>query len=618
MSFYINIAFIGAQSSGKSTLLNSILRHDLTSCGPKGKTMIPQIYRETDVTDFSSIKENSEKANLDSSIKMIVHEIPKNVTYLNKTDVDERILFQFYDLPEIDGDNLKWATANFHRFDIIVFVSDYNSCMNSDEINILEWIIECMQIEYENGKNIRLVPVMNKWDMNENNADFFDKVNDILYKKAHELEVDHSFIRISSELSFIYTNLFMNEKNVLSQEYIDKLGCHEFGIKKWKMFSDEDKLTHINAIVKDLLSTDESNNIKIKVILEHIGYHDVILNIKHEISQASIIYNKIIDDVYTIKEIRDIKSFIENVTCIFSKYFDLFSSDLFQTSIESDFLITSAYDKINENLTNLIDEYLENETVNIANVIVEFNKKKNESKSKYLKYISLIDMLINKMNEYNQIIGIIRLIESKGFCVIINMNVIKTYIDLVQKQYFDIIKNVLLDYEFNQETYHNRNHVVKVIKYMKEYCDNEKVKQFIIKFLKRVVSLDDEKFNMYFMDIGYENIITVSKNIMTKKSHIKLIFAILYKYIGINVEHAIENKEMENYIVTINLYLQSIKSQLKPVQYYVLNKLLDEIDYCNENIYSDINKSFLSLNFLDNDYDIEFEKRMLNYLIQSN
>ena len=175
---------MGAVSAGKSTLVNTIFAETFSKCKIKRTTMTPQIYLETDAAKTETANEINEK-NTEINNKLIaktqagetvtLDDIKETVYLVPKvhdfTELEKDIYLTIYDIPGLNDGRTKdvyfeYIENNFNKFDIVIFVVDINSALNtSDEVDILVKIVENCKLNSEKyGIHNKLVILANKCD----------------------------------------------------------------------------------------------------------------------------------------------------------------------------------------------------------------------------------------------------------------------------------------------------------------------------------------------------------------------------------------------------------------------------------------------------------------------
>src|SRR6056297_1887788 len=164
-SLRINIPILGAVSAGKSTLVNGLFVKTYSHMKIRRTTMVPQVYHETDEKNYTIDCQEIMRLNKNINDRINEKEIItkddlQEVNYFVPT-IDnlisriENVYLSFYDTPGLNDSKTKdlyfdYVKNNFYKFDIIFYVIDINSSMNThDEFSILKLILENMK----NNKN---------------------------------------------------------------------------------------------------------------------------------------------------------------------------------------------------------------------------------------------------------------------------------------------------------------------------------------------------------------------------------------------------------------------------------------------------------------------------------
>ena len=181
----INIAILGAVSAGKSTLLNTIFAETYSQCKIKRTTMTPQIYFEYHGPGIKksskSIKEENKRINdnlikkTENGEKITMQDIKENLYIVPKvtkfTELEKEINLTIYDIPGLNDRDTKelyfqYIKDNFYKFDILFFVVDINSALNtSDEGDILNRLVQNCKDNYDKYNiHNKLIILANKCD----------------------------------------------------------------------------------------------------------------------------------------------------------------------------------------------------------------------------------------------------------------------------------------------------------------------------------------------------------------------------------------------------------------------------------------------------------------------
>jgi small GTP-binding protein len=245
---YINIAILGGVSVGKSTLLNTLFAEQYSDTKYKRTTMVPQIYYEVknidDKYSANNILENNriinEKLAINNDINYInssvlIHYVPKISDLIN---LHEKIGLCIYDIPGLNDALTKsiyynYVNDNFNKFDIIIFLLDTYSAMNtSDQMDILNLILENIKIKKDSFKiDTNLIVLVNKCDemiVKDNNITMENDIQE-MYDQAKSF-IDKTIIDkipnfqyyirpISCELSYIYRMLQFKKVDQIELKY---------------------------------------------------------------------------------------------------------------------------------------------------------------------------------------------------------------------------------------------------------------------------------------------------------------------------------------------------------------------------------------------------------------
>ena len=289
----LNIAFFGAVSVGKSTLINTLLGYDLSSCKRKRTTMVPFVYRldnkNQNFSFINDIKKNINKINND-----IIEKSEKGIIETNEISTEQIIslpqknifnlsdgfVLNIYDIPGLNDARTKnsyyqYLSDNFKKFDMVFFIIDINSSLNtSDEIEILEEIIKNLLKNKHLGIDTKFLIIVNKCDnmfyndgkltLDQDSTELYSQILVTLEQKFKAnnivLDKENNIVPISSEDSFVYKIFNIDPDIKLEQKYIDKFGFNEFGKTRWSTMAEEEKTKKIKNILQ---STDLSKALDI-------------------------------------------------------------------------------------------------------------------------------------------------------------------------------------------------------------------------------------------------------------------------------------------------------------------------------------------------------------------
>lgn len=459
----INIAIIGAVSAGKSTLLNALFVEQFSDMKIKRTTMVPQVYHEIiiDKKDSHSeyIRENNRKINDElikkteqgqvlSEVKEIEYFVPQ---VFDLVSLKKDVFLSIYDIPGLNDSRTKqiyfdYITNNFYKFDIIIFVIDINSAINtSDELDILNLIannIKKNKTDY--NVDTKLVVLTNKCDemfLEKGKLVLEPEFNDMFKQAVHTIETkmkeivgdnkSNIIIPISCEDAYIY-RMFKRNPNVnLDIKYLNKFGTYEYGKTRWNRLDEQTKKQKIK-ILFDKFNFDERmeltgfvqlKNYLSKILNETGQYNYLINHLKYELSQIKD-YNKIdvsneITQFYKIREKIDnleyifptIKNNDMERFCIeqFNKFNELHKSTIIVPALtashvtESNFEINKMLKRGLETIKKLFNGVWKNYQQTYSDVVLSVNDyylAKNKNETDYEKRFALINEL--KTNEYDQ------------------------------------------------------------------------------------------------------------------------------------------------------------------------------------------------------------------------
>ena len=271
----LSIALIGCVSTGKSTLLNSILISKLSDTKIRRTTMLPQVYLESSKsTNLEDILHKNRELNnqiLNGNIKLtaencnnIYHIIAKLYDIIN---LPERIYLNIYDIPGLNDSATEeiyynYINKTFYKFDIIFIVVDIEESFNtSSSIKILDNIVENANKFKLKENNICIIA--NKCDdlkkvngslefIDEEYSEMFEQIETEVSKRFEPLQnIKYKIIKMSAEDSFIYRMYKKDPNATLDSKLINKFGINEFGKRAWNKINDDEKVNYINEFIKN-------------------------------------------------------------------------------------------------------------------------------------------------------------------------------------------------------------------------------------------------------------------------------------------------------------------------------------------------------------------------------
>ena len=285
ISNYISICLIGCVSAGKSTILNAFFGHDYAQCKIKRTTMMPNKFIESDdpseIDSFESInkqifdtndaiyKETTGTGTL--NLKNYGGELTFHVSGM-EMNMGKRIKICIYDIPGLNDAKTKktyydYLKTNFHKFNIILFVVDIQSGLNtSDETDILNFLADNIkEHKTKSGKNINMVTVVNKADYMQLNPDgklevlgefgeMFQQTNATVKQTFKKKGIEASSVDCISVCALDAHLYRMIQKhkdiNKLSREHILRIGSNEEG-SKFRSYSTEKQKEIVSQIIQN-------------------------------------------------------------------------------------------------------------------------------------------------------------------------------------------------------------------------------------------------------------------------------------------------------------------------------------------------------------------------------
>lgn len=378
----INICFVGGVSTGKSTVLNSIFCEKLTQCKIKRTTMVPTVYVEnskgqTDPSEIYRIIEEKNKeiiAATELGQKLDANAYSELAFNVGKLDInilgDTGAFVNVYDVPGLNDARTQdiyynYLETNFHKFNLIVFLVDIHSGLNTaDEMRMLKFIAQNTRHHNQcspHSREIHTLVVVNKADdMQDSNSEDPDSKMEITGELSEmftqtETTVRHEFRECGLERNLIgviplcaidaYLYRMIKKHGTafeLSPEHVLKIGVNENGkkfstkkpevqraevaeiLKKTDFIDTMIKLSGFkgftDALHKFLNANDKGRQIRVDNLQYEMDKLDPISDIKISklkklIAQYIIMFDKmeLIDSAKTHKKI---KKFVADLTSI--------------------------------------------------------------------------------------------------------------------------------------------------------------------------------------------------------------------------------------------------------------------------------------------------------------
>lgn len=280
----INIVALGPVSVGKSTLINALTIEQLSDMKIKRTTAQPQVYKEIDdinkISDLSSIRLKNRLINNDimtrteNGYTLCIEDIQECTYYIppifDLCVLQKDVHLHIYDTPGLNDGRTRdvyfnYVKNNFYKFDIVLFVLDINSALNtSDEMDILIMILE--QIKQNNivySIETQLIVLLNKCDDMEFNSienKYMPNNEELIemYLQAETLiknQIDLiysptkcSILPISCEDAYVYRMYRKNPHVKLDLKLVNKLGTNEYGKTRWNRLTELEKQKVIGDI----------------------------------------------------------------------------------------------------------------------------------------------------------------------------------------------------------------------------------------------------------------------------------------------------------------------------------------------------------------------------------
>lgn len=468
-NYYINICILGGVSVGKSTLINTLFCDQLSDTKIKRTTMTPQIYVETkNIKNFSSkrVLDNNRKLNQTADSKNVIFDTVYDAPLVKSfIELNEHIGIKIYDIPGLNDSLTKdeyyqYVVNNFDIFDLVIFVLDINSAMNTrDQTDMLKMILQCIKKKVENcGVYTQLVVLLNKCDdismqnddliLDEEYQEIYDQAILIINKTIENIipKLKYNISPISLELAYIYRSIKYNADIKFDEKHYNKIGILEFGKLVWTNANLDKKQKMIRSIdiSEDKLAMTGFN--KFKNILTFIFD-------KIEKKDVHMIKNQILVKIYR-DNIFDLKSVsFDNMIDINMKLLVLINDYNHRFNTTDRVLV----DVLKETVKTHCGTYLEYEPIDLKSMN-EYNECKKVRDDIYLLYANFpsIYKLLRLNEKQNRIIYsmnkylITMLSRTKNMKNINNIdNVITLFDDLIDNDYADN-RTIIIEWHNNK------------------------------------------------------------------------------------------------------------------------------------------------------------------------
>jgi GTPase Era involved in 16S rRNA processing len=531
----INIAIIGTVSAGKSTLTNALFDEQFSDMRIKRTTTLPQVYYEVesknDMSNLKEIRESNRVKNKEimdktanghqlkiEDIKEVEYYVPKLYNMLDSVRKED-VYYTIYDMPGLNDSMTKsvyyqYINDNFHKFDIILFVIDISSALNtSDEIDILKMTLNNMKANKEKYDiDSKLVIIINKCDEMEisekipqpNDVELLEmvvQVKSIVDTQKNEIYKNAitDIICLSAEDAYIYRMFNRNPKSELDEKYINKLGSNEFGKRTWNRKTMKHKKDAIVELFKsfdykqaiELTGFKHLNDTLSKYLSDEDQYKYLCNHIKFSLSDIKIPKSYNISD-----ELNKLYIIMVNYGCIHYIFnIEVPEHNVFKEKLES---IIEEY-KLNQSAymsNNILSKDLYVIVKNIKNIFIRIENKFTKF-CPTLNVEDQIDICNDNMNKYlcrrilDKTITKVQLFE-----ILVSMH--NNEYDNIHKIIKDVLSN-LYNYDFINKSVSNieKNILFVINKVTKEYgCTDIKLEVLYNNF--RMVSKDCSHINYWF------------------------------------------------------------------------------------------------------------------------
>ena len=492
----INIAICGPVSAGKSTLLNALFVASYSDMKIKRTTATPQVYFETKKQNKKQSKEIKKRNKEINTMLMEKEQSSLSLEDIQETHylvppvkdlvtLEDNVHLTVYDLPGLNDAQTKevyfqYMDKNFYKFDVILFIVDIHSAMNtSDESDILERILRNAKINFEKyGIQKKMMVVVNKCDelqctdgkfsfLDEELEEMYEQVNKIVAERVQNIypEMDYQILPMSSEDTYIYRMYDENPDYKLDIKHINKFGYNEYGRSRWNRLDDEKKEQKVKQLMK---------GINIEETLTHTGFTNFSCCLSKYLNfenQYTFLVNHLRYGVANISNFKEIDNSADME--MFYHYYERFNE------INSSY---SGHQTVNlDVMTEYLNTYLQNYKQHIISQFINLdaNKVKNEG------CLAQVETLKENFDKYNQQFGF-ESSEIDEICQKVTDSLNNFYLqDIKQKK-----KGVTLLFEYLYKLFTHNFKVTKDL--VKDIFDNQDMKtksgQEVIDYLESIES----------------------------------------------------------------------------------------------------------------------------------
>jgi len=510
----LNIGIIGCVSAGKTTLLNSLLLDNYSNMNIKRCTLVPHLYHEyfkksqfktaIEINKESSNKNEEIMTKLESSSDYsltqedcteIQFHIPKikDLRFLKQT-----IDYTIYDIPGLNDGRTKqlyydYLRSIFDKFDIILYVLDINSGLNtSDEMSVLKFLMNRTQ-KYKEQKTIKIIPIINKCDdmsmdsgklkcksgLMPNFEQIINTMND--YKKKYDLADSVSEpIPLSLKYSYIYRMISSNPDFELSEYDKYCLGFNEMG-KRFDRLGHQEQHDEIKRIV--------NNKEFINEMIDLTGFNQLIATIKDILTienQYLFCYEKINNSINSI-----MKTVVSKDNII---------------SLSQDFVTNY---KLNIRLNKIFDDYEKNSIQIKSNLTKLYSNYKLTVDKKILENIYEMKNIMEKL-----------------------IPIISEYCPIIKTDYENIKYDVYSYYDYYYQKKWNLEELLLIISKYHEYdLSLEQINKYAKEYITDYINKNINVFGIGIDYISIENQYNYIINTLIKFSIDKNIIILLVKHL---------------------------------------------------------------------------------------
>jgi GTPase Era involved in 16S rRNA processing len=292
----INICLVGCVSAGKSTILNAFFGQDYAQCKIKRTTMMPNKFIETidrkQINSFDSINSTISEVNkqiykqtelgsnlslADYGTELTFYVEPMQMNIGSNKEKKSTYQICIYDIPGLNDARTKtiyydYLKNNFHKFNIILFVVDIHSGLNtSDEMDILNFLAtNIKKHKTTSQKNITLLTVVNKADdmqLDGDNLEVLGELGEMFDQTSNTVKQVFIKQNISSNLvgcipicgldAHLYRMIKkFKDINKLTDENILRIGINEEG-SKFRKYSKDQQRSKVQSKLSDTEFVDD-------------------------------------------------------------------------------------------------------------------------------------------------------------------------------------------------------------------------------------------------------------------------------------------------------------------------------------------------------------------------